>query len=794
MKKRLLALLLVLIMALQPAFSVTAWADEGEPEGEPAEAVEAVAEPEEVKEAEEVPEEPAEVPEEPAEVPEEPAEVAEEPAEVAAVEETPLEETAESPEFVKGWVKRWGEWYFYDNNGEPHNGWLQDKGKTYYCEDGHMVYGGVFNVEDTNGDYIDCAFNKDGTVFTGWWTYSWVDNGKTVKEYRYFKNGKAFSGWAKDSKYWYYVVNGWIQFDYGGSLDVENIDGAYYGFGPKGQMLTGWQKQVYTYNGTTYTQWYYFLSSGKGAEGWKQIGGKWYWFEYGRMAADGTYNCNGVTYSFDSNGGYKKVSGTGWTKLNGEWYYFNNDGSNYNGWVDGKYYIRNSKMIYSNWVQDNNTGEYWLFDAKGVSKGHPSGWFQVTRRGQSVWCYFENGQPYNGWKKDGSKWYYLQNGYALTDTWTSLEDPWGSEHELRFDSNGALVTGWKKQSYTYDGKTHSYWMHFDKNGKPTTGWVQDSKKNWYHFNNAYPDRGGIIWVDENNSYFFFNEDGTMGTGWKQWHGDWYYFEKSGKAAQGWKQLGGKWYYFYPHGEMAAGTRIYDDDTGKPYIIGENGVLAKGWVGIKVWSDSQQKEITQWWYANADGTGYTGWKKDSSGTWYYFDEGAPYSNGWEIIDDEWYFFDDYGKMVTGWYKAETYISDDGTACEYWVFLDKNGHDSFTGWKKSGGAWYYLDAGEAATYGVRTIDGVLYGFDGKSRMVTGWFKWRIVDDEHDSPYFIWYFFNSDGTGYTGWKKDSTHWYYFNNGTSYRDGFYKIGNLYYHFDLTGKCTTPEGSPYVG
>ena len=32
MKKRLLALLLVLMMALQPALSVTAWADEGETE------------------------------------------------------------------------------------------------------------------------------------------------------------------------------------------------------------------------------------------------------------------------------------------------------------------------------------------------------------------------------------------------------------------------------------------------------------------------------------------------------------------------------------------------------------------------------------------------------------------------------------------------------------------------------------------------------------------------------------------------------------------------------------------
>ena len=295
------------------------------------------------------------------------------------------------------------------------------------------------------------------------------------------------------------------------------------------------------------------------------------------------------------------------------------------------------------------------------------------------------------------------------------------------------------------------------------------------------------WVEEDSSYYYFNDDGTMATGWKKdGYGVWYYFLSSGKAAQGWKKVDGKWYYFYNDGEMAAGTTVYDEAADKTYVFGDDGVLGSGWVGIKksVYDPSTDSFITvkQWWYTNKDGSLFTGWKKDGSGNWYYLDESCP-STGWDKIDGVWYYFDKTGKMLKNcWVKGGTYTALDGSTYTYWIYRDKDGLD-FTGWVKRDGGWYYVSEGEAYTYGINSIDGVNYAFDKDGKMVTGWFKWYTIDGAHDDPYFVWYYFDSNGHGHNGWKKDgSGNSFYFDNGMPYRDGWYTIQGTMYYFDETG------------
>ncbi len=56
--------------------------------------------------------------------------------------------------------------------------------------------------------------------------------------------------------------------------------------------------------------------------------------------------------------------------------------------------------------------------------------------------------------------------------------------------------------------------------------------------------------------YYFNEDGTMATGWISYNGSWYYLDNSGAMRTGWiMDSNGKWYYLYSSGVMASNTTI-----------------------------------------------------------------------------------------------------------------------------------------------------------------------------------------------------------------------------------------------
>lgn len=89
---------------------------------------------------------------------------------------------------------------------------------------------------------------------------------------------------------------------------------------------------------------------------------------------------------------------------------------------------------------------------------------------------------------------------------------------------------------------------------PKKGWQKDDNGYWYaRANGSYP-KGEFEYIDENKSWFYFDESGYMYSDkWlKHTDGHWYYFDKDGYMATSWKKINGKWYYFNRDGAMATG--------------------------------------------------------------------------------------------------------------------------------------------------------------------------------------------------------------------------------------------------
>ncbi len=119
------------------------------------------------------------------------------------------------------------------------------------------------------------------------------------------------------------------------------------------------------------------------------------------------------------------------------------------------------------------------------------------------------------------------------------------------------------------------------------------------------------WVKENNTWYYFKQDGMMATGWEKVNGIWYYFNKSGAMQTGWLKEGSTWYY-----------------------LKSSGAMATGW----------EKVNGTWYYLNKSGAMQTGWLKEGS-TWYYLKSSGAMATGWEKVNGTWYYFNGSGKMAT-----------------------------------------------------------------------------------------------------------------------------------------------------
>lgn len=112
--------------------------------------------------------------------------------------------------------------------------------------------------------------------------------------------------------------------------------------------------------------------------------------------------------------------------------------------------------------------------------------------------------------------------------------------------------------WVYAGRPYYYIYRLtNPNAQPETpkkGWQKDDKGYWYaRANGSYP-KAQFEYIEENKSWFYFDESGYMYSDkWlKHTDGHWYYFDKDGYMATSWKKINNKWYYFNRDGAMATG--------------------------------------------------------------------------------------------------------------------------------------------------------------------------------------------------------------------------------------------------
>lgn len=437
----------------------------------------------------------------------------------------------------------------------------------------------------------------------------WYKDDNGWKYYTY-EDGFLKSTWKKIGGKWYffsftgYMVSDASNFEVGDEL---------YDFSSSGECLNpddgktwfspGWNKVSYTVISSTSdysdsyikTSWLYVDSDGEISTGWKNIGGKWYYFHdpSGEMVT-GMY---GLPVYINSSSYYlKEGSGemlTGWINSGTNWFYANPSGESYgkiyfNQWLNsgGKWYYFDhyGRMIY-NAVNYKIGDIYYSFDSDGACVDRSgttdlgTGWVKRSTTFNSYsWSYIdEQGNEYEGWKKIDGAWYYFSNGIASVGT------AYIDKRYYYFDDNGKMLTGWVKTSNDHG----TYWHYAGADGASYHyRWVYSGGK-WY-----FIDFKNLMVSDVDNylidgKYYSFDSNGVcknpsgetgMITGWFKYCTSWdpgninyywYYYDSNGNMYKDkWLSYSGKWYYFDKYGVMVTFLEYEIDD--KIYDFDKNG--------------------------------------------------------------------------------------------------------------------------------------------------------------------------------------------------------------------------------
>ena len=307
---------------------------------------------------------------------------------------------------AQGWVKTGNTWYFYNQNGTlARNAWA---GNYWLGADGKMV---------TN------AWVDGGRYYVG-------SNGLWVKGTQKTAAAKPEvkkQGWVQNGSAWNYYYQGNI---------VRNAWIGSYWLGADGRMATSsWVDGGRYYVGANGV-WDKTVKKQEAPKpevkknGWVKEGNTWYYYENGALArnkwisntywvgADGKMATSswvdGGRYYVGANGAWvkdaKKPEVTkpvekkqGWVKEGNAWYFYYQGQTTKNAWVGSYWLGSDGKMVTSSWV-DN--GRYYV-GANGL-------WDKSAKK-QEV----KSEVKKNGWIKEGSAWYYYENGTLARNKWIS---------------------------------------------------------------------------------------------------------------------------------------------------------------------------------------------------------------------------------------------------------------------------------------------------------------------------------------------------------------------------------------
>ena len=287
-----------------------------------------------------------------------------------------------------------------------------------------------------------------------------------------------------------------------------------------------------------------FYQDDKPALNWKQIQGKWYYFDQdGNRLHSTVYK----GYAFDQDGVMIENS---WTKLDNQWYYADSSG----------------RLAQNTWKKIN--GSWYYFDQTGSMLSNTSvDGYLLTNSGAMA---------EKGWIKLDQNWYYVTPSSRISqDKWEKINGSW-----YYFDKNGVMLSQ----------TTIGAYLLGDSGAMAENSWVKINE-NWYYAN-AYGKYSQDKWEKINGSWYAFEQNGVMlSNKWKEsyylkasgamaekeWifdksYNSWFYLKADGRYAnQEW--IGA--YYLKSGGYMAKNEWIYDNYYKARYYLDDSGHYVSG---------------------------------------------------------------------------------------------------------------------------------------------------------------------------------------------------------------------------
>ena len=287
-----------------------------------------------------------------------------------------------------------------------------------------------------------------------------------------------------------------------------------------------------------------FYQDDKPALNWKQIQGKWYYFDQdGNRLHSTVYK----GYAFDQDGVMIENS---WTKLDNQWYYADPSG----------------RLALNTWKKIN--GSWYYFDQIGsmLSNTAVDGYL-LTKSGAMA---------EKGWTKLDQIWYYVApSGKILQDKWEKINGSW-----YYFDKDGGMLSATTFKGYLFNQsgamaennwvKIKDTWFYANGSGRYVQENWQKIQGSWYSF-----DQNGGMLADKWKGSYYLKTSGAMAE--KEWIFDkayksWFYLKANGHYAnQEW--IGA--YYLKSGGYMAKNEWIDDSQDKGRYYLDENGRYVTG---------------------------------------------------------------------------------------------------------------------------------------------------------------------------------------------------------------------------
>lgn len=287
-----------------------------------------------------------------------------------------------------------------------------------------------------------------------------------------------------------------------------------------------------------------FYQDDKPALNWKQIQGKWYYFDQdGNRLHSTVYK----GYAFDQDGVMTENS---WTKLDNQWYYADSSG----------------RLALNTWKKIN--GSWYYFDQTGsmLSNTAVDGYL-LTKSGAMA---------EKGWTKLDQIWYYVApSGKISQDKWEKINGSW-----YYFDKDGGMLSATTFKGYLFNQsgamaennwvKIKDTWFYANGSGRYVQENWQKIQGSWYSF-----DQNGGMQADKWQGSYYLKTSGAMAE--KEWIFDktyksWFYLKANGQYAnQEW--IGA--YYLKSGGYMAKNEWIDDSQEKGRYYLDENGRYVTG---------------------------------------------------------------------------------------------------------------------------------------------------------------------------------------------------------------------------